>query len=220
MKKLIITIDGPAGVGKTTVSRILANRLGYKYIDTGALYRGLAFEAKRQEIDTENNSELENLYHRINLKFENRDGESHLISGDQDISEKIRSPEISMLASAISAKPVVRACLLKLQRDLGKEKCSVFEGRDMGTVVFPSADIKFFLSASNEVRALRRYLELPPENVQTLEEVAEAMLVRDKNDSTREVAPLKAADDAILIDTTDLSITEVVDLLISHVNKV
>ncbi len=219
MRKLVITIDGPAGAGKTTISRILANRLGYKYIDTGALYRGLAFEAKQQGIDTDNDPQLETLYHRIDLKFVNSDGELCLMSGNLDISDKIRSPEISMLASTISAKPVVRNCLLKLQRDMGNEKCAVFEGRDMGTVVFPDADIKFFLSASNKIRALRRYRELPPENAQSLEEVEQEMLIRDKNDSTRAIAPLKPADDAIRIDTTDLSIEEVVNLLMSHIDS-
>jgi len=220
MKKLVITIDGPAGAGKTTISRILATRLGYKYIDTGALYRGVAYEAKQQGIDTDNDRELATLYHRIDLKFVNSDGELCLMSGCLDISEKIRSPEISMLASAISAKPVVRECLLNLQRDMGKEECAVFEGRDMGTVVFPDAEFKFFLSASNKVRALRRYRELPPENSQSLEEVEREMMIRDKNDSTRAIAPLKAAEDAIKIDTTDLSIEEVVNLLLSYIEGV
>ncbi len=219
MKKLVITIDGPAGAGKTTISRILANHLGYKYIDTGALYRGVAFEAKQQGIDTDSDRELEALYYRIDLKFVNRDSELRLMSGNLDISAKIRTPEISMLASAISARPVVRKGLLNLQRDMGKEKCAVFEGRDMGTVVFPNADVKFFLSASNKVRALRRYMELPSENSQSLEKVERDMLIRDKNDSTRAIAPLKAADDAIRIDTTDLSLEEVVNLLMSYIDS-
>ncbi|MBW2517196.1 MAG: (d)CMP kinase, partial [Deltaproteobacteria bacterium] len=160
MKKLLITIDGPAGAGKTSVSRALARRLGYRYVDTGALYRGVAFEVKRQGIDPESEAALAALCDRIQLAFKQEGDGMRLYSASTDISDLIRTPEISMLASAVSAKPVVRKYLLSVQKDIGRRKAAVFEGRDMGTVVFPEADVKFFLDASSQTRARRRYDEL------------------------------------------------------------
>ena len=219
MKKLLITIDGPAGAGKTTVSRALAERLGYRYIDTGALYRGVAYEVKRRGIDSENEVELQDLCRQIRLGFESEGKGLRLYSKGVDISDYIRTPEISMLASAVSAKSIVRDCLLKVQRDIGQKKAAVFEGRDMGTVVFPEADVKFFLDASSKTRALRRYQELDAGSSQSLEEVAQDMQQRDTNDSTRSLAPLKPADDAIRVDSSELSVQKVVDLMLSHIDK-
>ena len=219
MKKLLITIDGPAGAGKTTVSSALADRLGYRYIDTGALYRGVAYEVKRRGIDPENEVELQDLCNRIQLGFESEGKELHLYSGGVNISDHIRTPEISMLASAVSAKSVVRAYLLEVQRDIGQKKAAVFEGRDMGTIVFPEADVKFFLDASSKTRALRRYQELESKSSQSFEEVAQDMQRRDKNDSTRNLAPLKPANDAIRIDSSELSVQKVVDLMLSHIRE-
>ena len=219
MKKLLITIDGPAGAGKTTLSRLLADRLGYRYIDTGALYRGVAYEVKQQNIDPENEAELANLCGRLQLCFKTDEQGLRLYSGEKDISDYIRTPEISMLASAVSAKSVVREYLLDVQRDIGHQKAAVFEGRDMGTVVFPKADVKFFLDASSKTRALRRYQELESNSDQTLDEVEKDMHRRDTNDSTRSLAPLKPADDAIRIDSTNLSIQEVVGLMLAHISK-
>jgi cytidylate kinase len=219
MKKLLITIDGPAGAGKTTVSSALADRLGYRYIDTGALYRGVAYEVKRRGIDPENEAELQDLCNRIQLGFESEGKELHLYSGGVNISDHIRTPEISMLASAVSAKSVVRAYLLEVQRDIGQKKAAVFEGRDMGTIVFPEADVKFFLDASSKTRALRRYQELESKSSQSFEEVAQDMQRRDKNDSTRNLAPLKPANDAIRIDSSELSVQKVVDLMLSHIRE-
>jgi cytidylate kinase len=142
-----------------------------------------------------------------------------LFLNGEDITDRIRTAEITMLASAISARPVVREYLLDLQRNLGKEKAAVFEGRDMGTVVFPDADLKFFLDASTRTRALRRYDELKSTSSQTLEEVGLDIQRRDCNDSTRELAPLKPAQDAIMVDSTDLSVLEVVELMVSHTHK-
>ena len=219
MKKLLITIDGPAGAGKTTVSRALADRLGYRYIDTGALYRGVAYEVKRRGIDPENEAELQDLCRRIRLGFESEGKGLRLYSNGVDISDYIRTPEISMLASAVSAKSIVRDYLLEVQRDIGQKKAAVFEGRDMGTVVFPEADVKFFLDASSQTRALRRYQELDAESSQSLEEVAQDMQQRDTNDSTRSLAPLRPADDAIRIDSSELSVQKVVDLMLAHIDK-
>jgi cytidylate kinase len=219
MKKLLITIDGPAGAGKTTVSRALADRLGYRYIDTGALYRGVAYEVKRRGINPENEAGLQDLCRRIQLSFESEGKGLRLYSNGVDISDCIRTPEISMLASAVSAKSIVRDYLLDVQRDIGQKKAAVFEGRDMGTVVFPEADVKFFLDASSKTRALRRYQEFDAESTQSLEEVAKDMQQRDSNDSTRHLAPLKPADDAIRIDSSELSVQKVVDLMLSHLDK-
>ena len=216
-KKLLITIDGPAGAGKTTVSRELADRLGYRYIDTGALYRGVALAAQSRKTDPQNDAELELLCSELKLDFIRNDKGLRLLSNGADISDLIRTPEITMLASAVSARPVVRHYLLELQRKLGKEKAAVFEGRDMGTVVFPNADIKFFLNASTRERAERRFNELKTNSSQTLDEVQRDIQQRDKNDSTRAVAPLKPAGDAIVIDSTDLTVSQVVERMLSHI---
>jgi len=213
MKKLVVTIDGPAGAGKTTVSRMLADRLGYKYIDTGALYRGVALEAKNSGIRPNDDSGLEKLCGNLKLTFQHGREGLRLLSHDSDITDRVRTPDITMLASAVSARPVVRKYLLKLQRDLGKEKGVVFEGRDMGTVVFPDADVKFYLDASHKTRALRRFKELPPHTDQSLEDVEMDIKRRDDNDRTRDLAPLKPAEDAIMIDSTDLAIEQVVELM-------
>jgi cytidylate kinase len=219
MKKLLITIDGPAGAGKTTVSRTLADRLGYRYIDTGALYRGVAYEVKRQGVNSKSETELADLCRRLQLRFKTGVKGLRLYSGETDISERIRTPEISMLASSVSAIAVVREYLLDVQRDIGRRKEAVFEGRDMGTVVFPAADVKFFLNASLTTRALRRYEELKSESDQSLDTVEKEMQRRDTHDSTRSLAPLKPADDAIVIDSTDLSVQEVVDRMLSHISE-
>lgn len=217
---MLITIDGPAGAGKTSVSRALAERLGYRYIDTGALYRGVAYEVKRQGIDPENDVDLAALCSRLQLVFKPKANELRLYSGSTDISDRIRTPEISMLASAVSAKSLVRDYLLDVQKDIGRQKAAVFEGRDMGTVVFPAADVKFFLDASSQTRAQRRYQEIKSNSNQSLKQVEKDMQRRDRNDSTRSLAPLKPADDAIIIDSTDLSIQEVVDSMSSYIARI
>jgi cytidylate kinase len=219
MKRLIITIDGPAGAGKTTVSRKLADRLNYKYIDTGALYRGVAFEAKLAGVSRDDDIGLENLCNTLHLNFVRDERGSRLLSNNSDITDQIRTPEISMMASAVSARPVVRKYLLDFQRNMGREKGVVFEGRDMGTVVFPDADKKFYLDASQKVRAIRRYGELESKTSQTVEEVENEIRLRDDNDSKREAAPMKPADDALIVDSTDLSVDDVVEMMLDYINK-
>ena len=157
---LLITIDGPAGAGKTTVSRTLSQRLGYRYIDTGALYRGIALAVDDAGIKTDDDEALASLCGQIVLDFQLLGDDLRLMLNEKDISDQIRSPRITMLASAVSARPVVRRFLLDIQRTLGAAKKAVFEGRDMGTVVFPDADVKFFLDADPNIRAQRRYEEL------------------------------------------------------------
>ncbi len=219
MKSLLITIDGPAGAGKTSVSRELADRLNYKYIDTGALYRGVALEARFAGVGQDDDTGLENLCSTLSLNFVKDERGLRLLSNNSDITDQIRTPEISMMASAVSARPVVRKYLLDLQRNLGREKGVVFEGRDMGTVVFPDADKKFYLDASQKVRAIRRYRELESKTFQTLEDVEREISLRDENDGKREVAPMKPADDAVIVDSTDLSVNDVVEMMLAYILK-
>jgi len=218
MKKshpLLITIDGPAGAGKTTVSKMLARELGYRYLDTGALYRGVAYEVRAAGIAADDDAGLERVCQALQLEFQ----DSRLISGGVDISGHIRSPEITMLASAVSARPVVRQALLDLQRSLGRAKALVAEGRDMGTVVFPDADLKFFLDASVRQRALRRYAQYGTAGGQTLEQIEKEIRQRDANDSSRDIAPLKPADDAVTIDSTAMDAQQVVAGIMRQVDS-
>ena len=220
MKQLLITIDGPAGAGKTTVSKMLSEKLGYIYVDTGALYRGVALEAVNRGVSPDDEKKLDALCRSLDLKFVMHDQKPVLMSGGNDISGLIRTPEVTMMASAVSAKKVVRDFLFHLQRRLGQEKGAVFEGRDMGTVVFPDADIKFYLDAAVEDRAKRRYDQVKGTSKQTLEEIRRDILTRDKNDSNRDIAPLRPAEDAVIIDSTPITAVEVVDTMMSHINRI
>lgn len=219
MKSIVVTIDGPAGAGKTTVSRRLAEKLGYRYVDTGALYRGVACEAARAGIDADDDAALETLCETLDLQLILTDEGLRLLSGGRDISDEIRTPSMSMLASAVSARPVVRAYLLGLQRKLGREKGVVFEGRDMGTVVFPEAEMKFYLDASPEVRAYRRFLELKNSDGVTLGQVENDLRTRDANDSARALAPLKPANDAVTIDATPIPVDTVIETMMAHIKS-
>lgn len=218
-RPLIVTIDGPAGAGKTTVSKLLAKKLGYRYLDTGALYRGVAVAAKQAGISAEDDPALEALCGRIKLDLIADDDGLRLLLNGADITRQIRTPEISMMASAVSARPVVRAFLLATQRDLAAPKAVVAEGRDMGTVVFPQAEAKFFLDADPAIRAQRRYEELNPkaDAGPSLTTVESEMRQRDRKDATRAVAPLQPAADAIRIDSSRLSLAEVVDEMLRHI---
>lgn len=215
--KLLITIDGPAGAGKTTASRRLADRLGYRYVDTGALYRGVAYAALSRGVSAADDTALEGMLAGLSLRFTAGPAGSRLLLAREDITDRIRTPEVSMLASTVSARPCVRRFLLDIQKELGREKAVVFEGRDMGTVVFPEADLKFFLSASEETRARRRFAELEGRGGARLEEVLRDLRRRDAQDSTRDLAPLTPAADAVPIDSSALTIEEVVELMLHHV---
>lgn len=218
MRTRIITIDGPAGAGKSTVSKLLSKELNCVYVDTGALYRGVAFEIKRQDIDWKNDAVLENFLRDIDLNFVMEKDSLILMSSGQDITNFIRTPEISMLASSSSAKPRVRAALLDIQRNIAKTKDAVFEGRDMGTIVFPDATVKFFLFADLGVRAKRRFDEMPDES-KDINRVQKEMELRDGNDSQRKSAPLKPAADAIQIDSSFMTIEQVIDKMLKIIEK-
>ncbi len=218
MHTRIITIDGPAGAGKTTVSKLLSQKLGCVYVDTGALYRGVAFEILKQKINWEDDPTLEGFLKTLDLNFIMEANRLVLMSFGRDISEYIRTPEISMLASSSSAKPQVRSALLDIQRNIARTKDAVFEGRDMGTVVFPDASHKFFLYADLTVRAKRRFNEMP-EKTMDLSQVQKDMETRDNNDSKRESAPLKPAKDAVEIDATFLTVEEVVGKILRYIEK-
>jgi cytidylate kinase len=218
-RHLLITIDGPAGAGKTSVSRKLAQALGYRYIDTGALYRAIALAVSETGVAADDDASLESLCAGLDLEFSVGDHGLRLMLNGRDVTEQIRSPRITMLASAVSARPVVRRYLLAVQRNLGAAKQAVFEGRDMGTVVFPDADVKFYLYADPSIRARRRFEELNAKGGTTpsLESVEQDMVKRDRDDSSRQSAPLKPAPDAIHIDSSTLGIDGVVALMLEHI---
>jgi cytidylate kinase len=211
-KKLLITIDGPGGAGKSTVSKALAARLAYLYLDTGAYYRAYAYQARQENISPENDGQLAELGRRIRIHAENRDGKFLVFVDGEEVTERIRTEEIGILASTISARPCVRQALIEIQREAGSRGGIVAEGRDMGTVVFPEADIKFYLDAATSERAQRRYRELyAGDKAGDFDKVADALTLRDKQDRERSIAPLKPAADAHIIDSTTLTISEVVD---------
>jgi len=214
----VVAIDGPSGAGKSTIARLLAERLGFLYIDTGAMYRAVALTVKRAGISPEDEDSLAALCRGLEISFERKDGCYCVLADGVDITEEIRTPEISLLTSRISAKKAVREVLLHEQRRMGRSGNVVLEGRDIGSVVFPDAEVKFYLSASPEERGRRRYLELRDRGEDVdLEQTIADVTDRDTRDKQRKHAPLKKAEDAVEIDSTGLSIEEVLALMESHV---
>ena len=215
MKKgLIIAIDGPAASGKSTTAQLLAQKLGYVYIDTGAMYRACALKAKKMGIDINDEESIRELLDDIDIRIENHNSKNRIFLDGEEVSEDIRADDISALASAISAIPAVRYKMVELQRKMGEKGGVILDGRDIGTFVFPTAEVKFFLTASPEVRAKRRWLELKQKGInKDFSEVLADLVKRDNNDSQRALAPLKKADDAIEVDTSNMTIEEQTDCL-------
>ena len=214
-KNMIITIDGPSGAGKSTIAKLLAGTTGYTYIDSGAIYRGIAYAYKTRK----NNESIEDLLPAIALAFEFGDN-TRIALGGTDISEEIRKPDISLLASSLSQIQPVRDYANTLQRELGRAGRVVLEGRDTGSIVFPDADIKFYLDAKPDERAGRRHLEMASKGSSSeLETVKEEMEKRDRNDSERAIAPLVVPEGAIRIDTTGIGIEAVLDIILKQIKE-
>ena len=209
-----IAIAGPAAAGKSTIARSLASKLGYIYVDTGALYRAVGVNAMRSGADTKNPEQVCATLEGADVSLRFVDGEQRVFLGEEDVSVAIRTPEASMAASNVSAIPEVREFLIDLQRDIAAKNNCIMDGRDIGTVVLPNAEVKIFLTASAEVRAKRRYDELLAKGMQAdYNQVLEEMIQRDYQDSHRAIAPLKQADDAVLVDTSDMNLEQVIETL-------
>ena len=220
-KKMVIAIDGPAGSGKSTVARRVADALGYLYIDTGAMYRAVALEALRRGIAVSEADDIVDLANDLDMRFRrDKSGALRLLVDGEDVSDEIRLPAVSDLSSPVSAIPGVRHRLVELQREMGHGGGVVMEGRDIQTVVFPQADVKVFLVASEDERARRRFAELQAKGVKTsLAEVKRAIIERDDRDTSREVAPLLKAPDGIALDSDGLTIDQVVDAILEAVQS-
>ncbi|MCX8042704.1 MAG: (d)CMP kinase [Desulfobacterota bacterium] len=215
----IITIDGPVGSGKSTVGRLLAERFGLTYLDTGAMYRAVALAAQRRGIDPDDTVALGKLCEEIDISFRHdQNGQRTLLCGI-DVTDDIRTPDISMLASRISALPVVREALVAKQRAIGRSGRIVVDGRDAGTVIFPHARFKFYLDATLQERAQRRYKELIAKNMDVdYNKLFSEIEKRDRDDSTRALAPLKPAPDAVIIDTTGMTIEAVLQIISERIS--
>lgn len=221
-KQQIVTIDGPSGVGKSTVSKRVAAATGFTYLDTGAMYRGAGFFLQEQGVDLDDSKAIGNLLKEMDLQLVAADGKSDVgvIVAGNDISELVRRPEFAMLASRVSALPVVREFLTALQRGYGEKGNIVAEGRDTGTVVFPNAAYKFYLDAKPEERARRRVAQLKGKGIdEDYERILSMTLERDKNDSERAIAPLKRAEDAVYVETTDIVLDEVVASILKEIKS-
>ena len=210
-EKPIVAIDGPAGSGKSTVAKQVARKMGFSLIDTGAIYRSVALTASRRQVSHDDDEALAEIVATLDLSFRFTGELNHVYLKGEDVSRAIRTPDMDLASSNVSARPVVRQGLLSLQRRLAGQGGAVLEGRDIGTVVFPDAEVKVFLTASVKERALRRYREQRDRGLKVdLKTIEEEVVLRDHQDSTRALAPLCRADDAVEIDTDDMTIDQVV----------
>lgn len=218
---IVIAVDGPSGAGKSTISRALSQQLGYLEIDTGAMYRAMAWLARETGLDFDDIEAVDQFSQQADVSLQLVEGKTVVTVNGIDVTGQIRTPEISMLTSLISALAPVRQAMTTLQRRIGAQGGVVLDGRDIGTVVFPDAELKFFLSASAEERGRRRYIELQQKGIATsLEETIADVIARDRQDSERALAPLRQADDAIAIDSTGMTIDAVVAQMMAEVQRI
>jgi len=220
-KNLVIAIDGYSSCGKSTLAKALAKKLGFIYVDSGAMYRAVTLYFLRNSIDVSNDTQVEDALQHIELNFHSRDYESHITLNGEEVSDEIRLMPVSENVSEVSAHKIVRHEMVKQQQRMGKSKNIVMDGRDIGTTVFPHAPVKFFMTADPKIRAERRFKELESKgnNATTLEEVFENLAHRDYADTTRKESPLVRADDAIILDNTDLTQQEQLDFALERVNR-
>ncbi|HJA49206.1 MAG TPA: (d)CMP kinase [Candidatus Agathobaculum intestinipullorum] len=220
MGYISVAIDGPSGAGKSTVARAAAARLGYVYVDTGAMYRAIGLAVCRKGISGDDTAGIVAVLPEVQLDIRYEDGAQHILLCGEDVSDAIRTPEIAKYASKVSAVPEVRQFLLETQRDMAKNSNILMDGRDIGTVILPDAPVKIFLTASAEARAQRRYLELHEKGQSiTFDEVLHDIQQRDEQDMTRAVAPLKQAADAVLLDTSDISLEQSIEAVLRIIRE-
>lgn len=219
MKKIRVAIDGPAGAGKSSVSRMVAGLLGYQYVDTGAIYRCLAY-AMNDKTTLEDHAGIRQLLKNFDVSFKMEGAVNNIFFNGSDVTSFIRTEKVSMLASSVSALPFVREALFEMQKRYARKGGIVMEGRDIGTVIIPDAELKIFLTASPEKRANRRLLELREKGVETtIEKLVEEIKKRDEQDSLRPVAPLKKADDAVLLDNTLIDLYQTAEIIVNHAKE-
>lgn len=217
MQRQVITIDGPSGAGKSTVAKILSQKLGWSYLDSGALYRLVALHVIENNISSEQETMILEVAEKLKFRFETDNGKSFVILNNKDVTHELRNEDVGLTASKISQIGSLRKSLIKVQQQFDHENNLVTDGRDMGTIIFPNAELKIFLTASSEIRALRRYDEIKikkPDISIDYKTILERILIRDENDLNRDIAPLNAAEDSILINTDNLDINKIVEKII------
>lgn len=220
MEYLSVAIDGPAGAGKSSVAKAVAAQLGFVYIDTGAMYRSVALYAIENNFAPKDEDKLKEVIDNLDIKIKHIDKEQHIFLNDKDVSSQIRTPEVSRAASDVATVGIVREKLVCMQRELAKVENVIMDGRDICTTVLPNAQIKIFLTASVDARAQRRYDEmLQKGTVCKYEQIKKEIIARDKNDSERKISPLKQAEDAIFLDTSDMTFDEVKDTIINMIKE-
>lgn len=219
MKKIRVAIDGPAGAGKSSVSRLVADKLGYQYVDTGAIYRCLAF-LMNDSTGLDDSAGIRKLLEEFDVSFKIVEGVNRVFLNGKDVTDEIRTEKISMMASSVSAIPFVRESLLEMQKRYARKGGVVMEGRDIGTVIIPDAEVKIFLTASPEKRAGRRSFDLKAKGMEIpFEKLVEEIKKRDEQDSNRKTAPLKKADDAILVDNTNIDLVKTADIIVEFAKE-